>query len=43
MTSRSTPGFWRERLRGVGFLVALGVVVVAVGTIIAWVMVVVLS
>ncbi len=43
MTSRSTPGFWRERLRGVGYLVALGVAVVAVGTAIAAVMVVVMS
>ena len=43
MTSRSTPGFWRERARGIGYLVALGVAIVAVGTAIAGVMVVVLS
>ncbi len=43
MTSRSTPGFWRERLRGVGYLIMLGAAVVAVGTAIAAVMVVVMS
>lgn len=35
MNRRATEGFWRERLRGVGFVVLLGVAILAVGTVIA--------
>ena len=35
MSRRATPGFWRERARGVGYLVLLGVAVLAVATLIA--------
>ncbi len=35
MSRRGTPGFWRERVRGVGYLVLLGAAVLAVATLIA--------
>jgi hypothetical protein len=35
MSPRGTPGFWRERARGVGYLVLVGAAVLAVGTVIA--------
>ncbi|MEX2549760.1 MAG: hypothetical protein WD638_06010 [Nitriliruptoraceae bacterium] len=43
MTRRTTPGFWRERLRGVGFLLALGFAVLGVAATIAWLSVLVLA
>jgi hypothetical protein len=35
MSRRAIPGFWRERARGVGYLVLLGVAVLLVATLIA--------
>jgi len=35
MSRRATPGFWRERARGVGYVVLLGGAVLVVAAIIA--------
>lgn len=35
MSRRARDGFWRERLRGVGFVVLLGGAILAVGAVIA--------
>ncbi len=35
MSRRAASGFWRERLRGVGFVILLGIAILAVGTVIA--------
>ena len=35
MSRRAAPGFWRERARGVGYVVLLGAAVLAVATVIA--------
>jgi len=35
MSRRGSEGFWRERIRGVGFVVLLGIAILAVGTVIA--------
>lgn len=32
MSRRAAPGFWRERVRGVGFVVLLGAAILAVAT-----------
>lgn len=35
MSRRATPGFWRERARGVGYVVLLGGAVLLAATLIA--------
>jgi len=35
MSRRGSEGFWRERIRGVGFVVLLGSAILVVGAVIA--------
>lgn len=37
MSAPRTEGFWRERARGVGLVLALGLTVLAVGAALAWI------
>ena len=43
MRERSSPGFWRERARGIGYLLLIQSGVLVIGAALAWAAVVVLT